>query len=649
MYLFKHYRGIGIIGLVGIIISITASIVVYQAELSKSRDRFEQQSTVLVGRLQSELDSYIQLTRSMGAFFNARSQVNRKEFQEFSQILLPYYNGLLGLGWAPQVEAGERQSYEEQFAPIQEWNDDGDLIIAGDRDVYFPTTHLEPLERWKNYLGWDAGSDPKRSISLEKAGYLELSVSTPVVRLESGNLGFVLYHPVLSTDDTFQGAVFSLYELQRWIGTAIANLNLKNLDFYIYGLPEDRLDSALNKKTVSANEGFLIAYSAQNQILLQSVEEAQLDNLEDGSSQCPYNTQWEFCIHSINMAGRELSLLVLPTVGYSLALTRSLTMLTLSLLITGLLVMYLAFAHWTKLNLESKNKQLEELLQELQESQLQLIQTEKMSSLGRLVAGVAHEINNPVNFISGNLEYAQTYFREILDLIALYQKEYPQPKESIAIAIEDIELEFLAQDLPNLLDSMQLGTERLRTIVLSLRNFSRLDESEIKAVDIHLGIDNTLTILNSRLKAQEHRPEIQVFKDYGDLPLIKCYAGQINQVFMNILGNGIDALEECLQSEPSQTLEPAIAIKTLQIDENWIVIQISDNGPGIPEEVKSRLFDPFFTTKPIGKGTGLGLSIGYQIITEKHGGSLSCSSKIGEGTVFTISLPVSSLKDASSS
>ncbi|MDJ1182003.1 CHASE domain-containing protein [Roseofilum casamattae] len=640
MYFLKQYRNTAAIGLMGIIVSITASIVVYQAEVSKSRDRFEQQSTVLVGTLQNQLDGYVQLTRSMGAFLRARSRVNQTEFQEFSQTLLPYYDGLLGLGWVSQVKAGERQSYEEQFFPIKEWDDTGNFIAAGDRDVYFPTTHLEPLEQWENYLGWDASSDPKRLLSLEKAKYSGVSVSTPLVTLESGNPGFVLYYPVLSSDETFEGAVFSVYELQSWVETAIANLDLNNINFYIYELPEDQLDSALNKTSVTATEGFLIAYKNRDGKLTQSVADARLENLENGLSQCPYNSQWQSCIRSIAIARQEFSLLVLPTAGYSLALVRAGTVLLFSLLATGSLVMYLAIANWTKLNLESKNQQLETLLQELQQSQLQLIQTEKMSSLGRLVAGVAHEINNPVNFISGNLEYAQTYFREILSLVDLYQKEYPQPKESIAIAIEDIELDFLAKDLPDLLDSMQLGTERLRTIVLSLRNFSRLDESEVKDVDIHLGIDNTLVILNSRLTCQGNRREIKIVKEYGDLPLIECCAGQINQVFMNILGNAIDALEEFILSTPETIIEPAIVIKTAQAGENWITIQISDNGPGIPEEIQSRLFDPFFTTKPIGKGTGLGLSISYQVITEKHGGTLVCSSTINEGTMFTIGLPI---------
>ncbi|MDZ8086489.1 MAG: GAF domain-containing protein [Nostoc sp. DedQUE12b] len=307
---------------------------------------------------------------------------------------------------------------------------------------------------------------------------------------------------------------------------------------------------------------------------------------------------------------------------------------------------------------EARNQaaQLEQTLHELQETQTRLIQTEKMSGLGQLVAGVAHEINNPVNFIYGNLCHASDYTEQLLEILRLYQLHYPHPHSEIQAAIEAIDFEFLVEDLPKIMTSMQVGTERIRSIVLSLRNFSRLDESENKRVDLHEGIDNTLLILQHRLKGNAEFPRIEIIKDYGNIPRVECYAGQMNQVFMNIFSNAIDALE--VSSQGWQDLGekenhsyfgytqykcpiPTIQISTkVSADNSRLLIRITDNGSGMNEDVRKRIFDPFYTTKPVGKGTGLGLAISYQIIVEKHGGIMECISEPGKGTEFWIEIPV---------
>lgn len=302
-----------------------------------------------------------------------------------------------------------------------------------------------------------------------------------------------------------------------------------------------------------------------------------------------------------------------------------------------------------------KARQLESALGELQRTQLQLIQTEKMSSLGQLVAGMAHEINNPVNFISANLTYANEYIQDLLKLLKLYQEDYPNPTARIQQQIEETDLDYVTEDLLKTLSSMKVGSDRIRQLVLSLRNFSRLDEAERKFANIHDGLDNTVLILQHRLNELTNVPAIQVIKKYGHLPEVECYVSQLNQVFLNIISNAIDALQqrdvqrtlEEIQKLPSQIListdvvkhEISEALSTSRSLPDWAVIRIADNGPGISETIKPQIFNPFFTTKPVGKGTGLGLSICYQIM-EKHGGKIDVNSTPGQSTEFVLMLPL---------
>ncbi|GAB4463874.1 MAG: hypothetical protein OHK0037_17200 [Elainellaceae cyanobacterium] len=300
--------------------------------------------------------------------------------------------------------------------------------------------------------------------------------------------------------------------------------------------------------------------------------------------------------------------------------------------------------------LRQRSEELQDALQQLQRTQSQMIQAEKMSSLGQLVAGVAHEINNPVNFIYGNLSHASGYTQDLLGLLDLYQRHYPTPHPEIQDEATAIDLPFVLEDLPKLISSMRVGAERIQKIVASLRTFSRMDEAEFKSVDIHDGIDSTLMILQNRIKGKSDRPEILILKEYGKLPHVECYAGQLNQVFMNILSNAIDALEEAMAHPNSpfqdKTRKPSIQIRTDLHNGQWVCIRFSDNGLGIPEAVRQRLFDPFFTTKAVGKGTGMGLSISYQIITERHRGTLECQSEPGNGAEFVVKIPLKQIKSA---
>ncbi|MFM9265808.1 response regulator [Tychonema sp. BBK16] len=290
--------------------------------------------------------------------------------------------------------------------------------------------------------------------------------------------------------------------------------------------------------------------------------------------------------------------------------------------------------------IQSYAQQLESTLTELKKTQAQLVQKAKMASLGQLVAGVAHEINNPVNFIYGNTTVAMDYARDLLDLIELYRKNYPQPATDIYQKLESIDVNFIADDYPKLLNSMKDGASRISKIVLSLRNFSRLDEKEYKLVDIHEGIDNTLLILQHRLNSSNNGHEIEVIKDYGQLPKLQCYASQLNQVFMNLIANAVDALET--QSSPRRiTISTKMDISASSSPiSDAIVILIADNGCGMSEKVRDQIFDPFFTTKPVGSGIGLGLAICHNIVVEKHRGQISCVSDLDEGTEFMVQIPI---------
>ncbi|NEO87124.1 MAG: response regulator [Spirulina sp. SIO3F2] len=286
-----------------------------------------------------------------------------------------------------------------------------------------------------------------------------------------------------------------------------------------------------------------------------------------------------------------------------------------------------------------RTTELNAALEHLKNTQVQLVHTEKMSSLGQLVAGIAHEINNPINFIHGNLKPAREYSHDLLQLVDLFCQENPQPSVAIAEHIDAMDLEFVREDLPELLQSMTVGTERIRELVLSLRNFSRLDESETKTVDLHEGLESTLLILHNRFKTQAMGSTVQIEKYYGELPLVSCYPSQLNQVFLNLLGNSLDALED-RKSSARAAETPTIWLKTRIQGSEHVQISIADNGSGIPETIQAKIFDAFFTTKPVGKGTGLGLSISHQIIVNKHCGQLWFHSTPGQGTEFVIELPI---------
>lgn len=291
---------------------------------------------------------------------------------------------------------------------------------------------------------------------------------------------------------------------------------------------------------------------------------------------------------------------------------------------------------------EKRGQELQDAFNNLQIMQTKLVEAEKMSALGVLVAGIAHEINNPITFISANVDYARTYIQDVLALVDLYQDIYPDPDPRITALMTEKDLEFVAQDILRVVKSMRVGSDRICDIVTGLRTFSRLDEADCKDADLHDGLESSLMILQHRLKANEHRSKIDIIRDYGALPLISCFAGQLNQVFLNILTNAIDAIEAQSSRCQAEQKEYAgcITINTSLVESQWVKIVISDNGEGMQRDIQAKIFDPFFTTKPVGRGTGLGMSVSYKIVVENHGGRLTCSSLPGIGSTFVMLIPL---------
>ncbi|MEG4864422.1 MULTISPECIES: ATP-binding protein [unclassified Microcoleus] len=612
---YRHYIQAGLTLCAGLGMSAIASSVAYNWEYKFMQAGLQEQLDQIATDIQRDVSGNLEIIRAAGAFYSVFDGVKNPEINTFVGSALYRHPSLKAIAWLPSV------SDSPQF--LTDKIDLG-LNLNSNRLALETATKRQEIiatDRQK----WSSPNQPSVLVFMPIFG-----------QVSAGDAAAMQPNFSAGKPEKSKGFTLGVLLVDAIVKSALQETKLNFINVYL----QDAMAPEVGK--------FLAFYEAKTKRIV--TDENIKNKLEIGEiAYCPDGSS---CTRILNIENRRwlLQLRLTPEYINPLRFWRSLTVLILGTILTLAATLYLMSLWNYTARIErvaaertAKSQQLEQTLQELQQTQTQLIQQEKMSSLGLLVAGVAHEVNNPINFIYGNIHHATAYTSDLLELVKLYQKQYLHPPSEISEYLKNIDLDFLSKDLPQLLSSMKIGADRIVQIVKSLRNFSRLDESEMKPVNIHEGIDSTLLILQGRLKATADRPPIEIVKNYSNLPLVECYAGQLNQVFMNILANAIDALESYhLDRGPAAAkANPiAIAITTEYSSPDRIIVRISDNGPGMAENVKKRLFDPFFTTKPVGKGTGLGLSISYKIVVEKHKGTLRCDSTPGLGTEFSIEIPL---------
>jgi len=551
---------------VGFSFSVAAAFGVNRWEQANRAEWFERQVSALQVALQSYLDSSTQVARSLAAIQMIRGQLHSDELDFFASQVLRGASALVGLGYAPRLTGSQLRSLDREAWKISA---DGQqqALMPSDAGEYFPTTIFIPMPGEATVeLGFEHGSDWRRRAAIAKARDTATLATTSEVPLATNPslTGFVLYVPAYAApsetlkpeelQQAFVGVTYVVLSSQTLLQQAIQEANARNLQVYLYRLPVDYLDSALLKQRESLRASLQDTLLAGYQDGILTKQSPRLPKRDA----CPQQRDRLACLRSVNWVDGEWSIFVLPNANSGFFSWRVGSTLALGGLITLLFSFYLASslerlqqqAYWlnalllSSAQLKRQKECAEQALRQLMKTQSQLVHAEKMSGLGQLVAGIAHEINNPVSFIFGNVSYAAQYAGDLLDLLSLYQQEYSEATPAIRTRAEEIELDFIREDFLKIINSMKLGAQRIREIVVSMRNFSRLDEAELKPADLLAGLESTLTILRHRLKAKGGQPEIAVVKQYESIPPVECAAGQMNQVFMNLLSNSIEALRE---------------------------------------------------------------------------------------------------------
>ena len=670
-YLQGRYLQVGLTLFTGIGLSAIASLVVYNWERKLMQTDLQTQLDKIAANIQRDVNANLEVVRAIGAIQSGANKITEQDFQQVFHSSVYLQPSFQAIAWLPRISDRQRLDYEKTAKTevhsnyqIVERTHSEKFVRAKQRAEYFPIQYVFPNFVNKNILGFDLASMPTERAVLEQAilqkvdGSNDLFVTgrTQIIETTDIEPNFLVFLPVYEQSSSnrinrnatpklpplqqqnLRGFVMGVFQFESLMRSALEGVKLNNVNLYLQDI------------STAKDEKFLAFYQTEKRWIVTDPTNETVKPLLMGKK--PDCGDYSGCTRILNLQNRRwlIRLLLVPEYLAPQKYWRAWGTLALGLFLTRLAISYLVkLLKYTEEIEEvvgqrtAQSQQLQAALQELQHTQSQLVQTEKMSSLGLLVAGIAHEVNNPLNFIYGNLQYTNQYAQDLLQLIELYQQYYPNPCPEVSKYSKAIDFEFISEDMPKMLSSMQMGAQRIVEIIQSLKNFSRSDEGEIKCVNIHEGIDSSLLILQNKLKAKHDRPAIEVIKNYGALPSVECYVGQLNQVFMNILVNGIDAIESYNEQRGYEEIleNPArITIHTEYLHKNNVVVRIADNGSGMSQEVKKRLFDPFFTTKPVGKGTGLGLSISYQIVVDKHKGALWCESTPGQGTEFWIKIPV---------
>jgi two-component system, NtrC family, sensor kinase len=619
-----RYAPVVLIATIGVGLTLAVTGILQQIEQQRLITEHQQKVAQITTLVQAEVSHNLDASVTLANFIDASDQINSAQLQKFGQHLLKNHRGLLSLAWVKAVLQADRPVYEAQFGPIRDRLENGQFILSPTRSVYFPENQLVPLTDRVGVKGWELGGDVVRRRALQAAYKTNAVQVTELIPLPNGSNGFVTFVPVPPPSEfaelhSVRGFVRSIFPLREFVQNVVSQVRHQpGQDLYLLS-------------DATAQHAFWVKIDGATQVA--EVHLGELPQLKSGmETLCPLPTN---CFKPIAVGQFQWRLLVSqgaikPSQAFEsqLWLFRLLGLGSTIALVAYMLINLRQTRQIAALAQQktAQTQQLTTTLSELQETQAQLVQSAKMSSLGQLVAGIAHEVNNPVNFIHGNLRHVERYSQDLLTIVDACQASSTQPQMFEAFEAE-YELDFLRTDLPKLLQSMHSGTQRIREIVLNLRNFSRLDEAELKVVNLHDGIESTLMILQHRLGT------IALDKQYGDLPRIRCYPGLLNQVLMNLVANAIDAVTDNPPDRPAQ-----ITIQTRLVGD-LVQIGIGDNGSGISEAHQASLFNPFFTTKPVGEGTGLGLSISYKIITEQHKGRIWAESRLGQGTTFWMALP----------
>lgn len=644
--LWWRYLPVGLTAAIGMSCAIGIALKLADDDLAKARTELQRRTQEIAAALNYELEQSLQLTRAGALLYSRRRPESAADFAASNHILRSDALAVRGVNWIDLPSPATSTTSTTSTTNTT------------------PTVATLPRPRFTvgssaSDRTWALGATDHDWQQLQPFFARSQSVQRPITAMVPGPNPLLL---VVQASD--RGWFLAEIDVNQSLRMTLGRMGVLDLQVFLFDRPLDYLEARLPQPSPFDSLSPLVSTVAR------TVADPGIggDRFQSPVT-CPWNAPWDTCTHSIGVGDRELSLLLLPTTLSLHPWSSSLLALVLGLTLTGSITAYLVRGiqqsiardyllgqvvnanqdlQQSQISLQERTHELETALTNLKNAQTQLIQSEKLSSLGQLVAGIAHEINNPVSFVHGNLHHASEYVNDLLDALKTYQAAIdrlaksggaiPAIDDGMFADLQELDLDFIAQDFPKLLTSMRVGTERIREIVKSLRIYSHITNEAKDSANLYESLDRVLIILQHRLL--QSIPQIQLIRHDRPIPPVDCTLGQIDQVLTNLIVNAIDAIEERWATTPVQHESPQIVISTESIQDTWVKITIADNGIGMSEATRVKLFDPFYTTKPVGKGTGLGMAITYQIVVERHQGTIECHSIPHHGTTITIVLPV---------